>query len=482
MKKDIIVILSGICILIIIGVSIFLVHEKRENTQGDSLVEQIDNATSIHEENNVKRKFREFNIDLSMHSIDLNAILDGGPGKDGIPALTNPKTVSLDDVDTKEDILGILVEINDEKKYYPYNVLVWHEIINDTLGGKEIAVTFCPLCGSAIVFDRDVEGEILDFGVSGKLFESNLLMYDTQTDSLWSQAKGEAVVGEKTDTKLTRIPFQLLSFKQIREKEENLDVVSTDTGFKRDYSVYPYGDYEENDSMVFPVSVNDKRYFAKEIMYVFSLKDTSISFPVNTIENGLFSFTIEDKEIYIKKDGGEIFITDNGSVIPGYYEMWFSWATHHQLDGIVLPNHEFTQGHNEEEKETEKNKETTYSGEVLAGKTALVIDFNQEDYNKAKEEEKNIMLYFYATWCPLCKEELKDLYAAFNDIEKENIIAFRVNYKDGETQKEEKQLAKEFGVAYQHTKIFIKDGERIHKTPETWNKVQYEEEVIRIFN
>ncbi|MBT7754890.1 MAG: DUF3179 domain-containing protein, partial [Candidatus Magasanikbacteria bacterium] len=260
MKKDIIVILSGICILIIIGVSIFLVHEKRENTQGDSLVEQIDNATSIHEENNVKRKFREFNIDLSMHSIDLNAILDGGPGKDGIPALTNPKTVSLDDVDTKEDILGILVEINDEKKYYPYNVLVWHEIINDTLGGKEIAVTFCPLCGSAIVFDRDVEGEILDFGVSGKLFESNLLMYDTQTDSLWSQAKGEAVVGEKTDTKLTRIPFQLLSFKQIREKEENLDVVSTDTGFKRDYSVYPYGDYEENDSMVFPVSVNDKRY------------------------------------------------------------------------------------------------------------------------------------------------------------------------------------------------------------------------------
>ena len=92
------------------------------------------------------------------------------------------------------------------------------------------------------------------------------------------------------------------------------------------------------------------------------------------------------------------------------------------------------------------------------------------------------MLYFYATWCPLCKEELKDLYAAFNDIEKENIIAFRVNYKDGETQKEEKQLAKEFGVAYQHTKIFIKDGERIHKTPETWNKVQYDEEVIRIFN
>jgi hypothetical protein len=120
----------------------------------------------------------------------LTLIYDGGPGKDGIPTISDPQFLSLDAAKTKPSEWGVLVSIKDKHRFYPYNILVWHEIVNDSMAGKEYAVTFCPLCGSAIVFDRKVGGEILHFGISGKLYESNLLMYDDKTESLWSQAMG----------------------------------------------------------------------------------------------------------------------------------------------------------------------------------------------------------------------------------------------------------------------------------------------------
>ncbi|MCI0533252.1 DUF3179 domain-containing protein, partial [bacterium] len=113
-------------------------------------------------------------------SIPLDKVLGGGPGKDGIPALTNPKFTSVLEAGKvfRDDSLGILVTAGGETRYYPYNILVWHEIANDVVGGKPLVVTFCPLCASAIVFEASVDGEPREFGVSGKLYESNLLMYD----------------------------------------------------------------------------------------------------------------------------------------------------------------------------------------------------------------------------------------------------------------------------------------------------------------
>jgi len=283
----------------------------------------------------IKRSFIGFRTNLIKRTIDLDKILDGGPGKDGIPAIHNPMFIPLVKAKLKDDVLGVLIESRGAIRYYPYNILVWHEIVNDSFGGMDIAVTFCPLCGSGIVFNRRVEGQTLRFGVSGKLYESNLLMYDDQTESLWSQSRGEAVVGDYTGTKLELVKMQLLLFKELKSKYPQAEILSEKTGHSRDYSFYPYGNYNESDDLYFPVSVQDKRFPAKEIMYVFIVDDKYVAFPVKKLGSKRRAKNIEGKKIRAESIGGEINVTVDGKIVPGYYEMWFSWATQHQRDGIV---------------------------------------------------------------------------------------------------------------------------------------------------
>jgi thiol-disulfide isomerase/thioredoxin len=119
-----------------------------------------------------------------------------------------------------------------------------------------------------------------------------------------------------------------------------------------------------------------------------------------------------------------------------------------------------------------------FGGQVLAGESSPLLDFNQADYDKALKSDKIVVLYFYANWCPTCKIEVKNgLYPAFNELNDESVIGFRVNYNDNQTDSSEKGLAKEFGVAYQHTKVFVKNGERILKSPESWSREKYLSEI-----
>ncbi len=267
-------------------------------------------------------------------SIALDEILSGGPGKDGIPAINAPKFESVESVDVGDDVLGVLVTIGGEKRYYPYNILVWHEIVNDSINDTHFAVTFCPLCGSAIVFDRQVNGDVLRFGVSGLLWESNLLMYDTKTESLWSQAKNEAVVGEYTGTKLSLIDMKLLEFEKLKELHPDARVLSRDTGFSRSYDIEPYSGYGLTDELYFPVSVSDKRYPAKKIMYVVPFGGNSYAFADDELSDVA---ELDANGVLLKAERVEdgIEVTADGEPIPGYYEMWFSWAIHHQDDGVV---------------------------------------------------------------------------------------------------------------------------------------------------
>lgn len=139
----------------------------------------------------------------------------------------------------------------------------------------------------------------------------------------------------------------------------------------------------------------------------------------------------------------------------------------------------------EKEGEMMKKDETmmdksSYTGKVLAGTTTKYLDFNKADYDKALKERKKILLYFYANWCPICKKEQVDTFAAFNEIKDPDLIGFRVNYRDGDDDESEKALAKEFGVGYQHTKVILKGGERILKAPDSWDKQRYLEELGKI--
>ncbi|MBI3589374.1 MAG: DUF3179 domain-containing protein [Candidatus Liptonbacteria bacterium] len=325
MPKNFTIIIIGIVLVIILG---FLAWNTREKDVSEGIIS--------HEQAFSRDGLK---TDTSIASIALEKVLSGGPGKDGIPAITNPKFVSAEQAKRflTDDISGILLVRGETAKFYPYNILVWHEVVNDTIEGEAVVVTFCPLCASAIVFDANVDGKKETFGVSGKIYESNLLMYDHATESLWSQIIGEAVVGKKTGKKLTHIPFQLVSFGEIRGRFPQAEILSTDTGFSRDYTFYPYGDYNKNDDIYFPISITDTRLPLKEPMYIVDVLGSSIAFKfLDLKENVTARVRVGTEEITAESKSGDVVVKRaDGTVIPGYYALWFSWAIHHQKDGIV---------------------------------------------------------------------------------------------------------------------------------------------------
>ncbi|MDT8436983.1 MAG: DUF3179 domain-containing protein [Gemmatimonadota bacterium] len=189
--------------------------------------------------------------DFSQASVPLSEILSGGPPKDGIPSIDRPKFESAGDADWLGERDPVLVvEHGGEVKAYPLGILVWHEIVNDEVGGLPVAVTFCPLCNTSIVFEREVDGRVLDFGTTGRLRHSDLVMYDRQTETWWQQAIGEAIVGELTGTRLTLVPANTLGWERARELYPDIRVLSRDTGFESYRRAGRYGrnPYERYDS------------------------------------------------------------------------------------------------------------------------------------------------------------------------------------------------------------------------------------------
>ena len=216
-------------------------------------------------------------------SIDKSLVFGWGPAKDGIPAINDPKFLTISEAKEElsflwENDYGITVTIDWEIKYYPYGILVWHEIVNDEIAWEKIAVTFCPLCGSAIVFDRNTDERELQFWVSGKLYESNMLMYDTGTESLWSQSLWEAVVGDKTGQKLEIIDAELMTFSELQSNYPNAKVLSDNTWHVRNYGFIPYGDYDTSDDLYFSVQNEDVSFNKKEIFYIVPIWNDSVAF------------------------------------------------------------------------------------------------------------------------------------------------------------------------------------------------------------
>lgn len=202
------------------------------------------------------------------HTVPLDQIVSGGPPPDGIPSINSPKFVSIDEGDKflgdSDKVVGI--NINGDIRAYPLQILVWHEIVNDIVGGIPVAVTYCPLCFTNQVFDRTVNNTILQFGTSGKLYNSNLVMYDRSSNSLWSQALGEGIVGKYAGVKLEKFPFDLAYWKDWKQLYPNTKVLSKETGAARPYGADPYGDYYTSPDILFPVSNKDTRLGLKEIV------------------------------------------------------------------------------------------------------------------------------------------------------------------------------------------------------------------------
>ncbi len=289
----------------------------------------------------------EWATDQSKHSVPLDEITSGGPPKDGIPAIDAPTFETALDVDwlgEREPVIAVTVE--GLTRGYPIQVLMWHEIVNDEIQGRPIAVTFCPLCNTSIVFDRRLDGDVLDFGTTGKLRNSDLVMYDRQTESWWQQFSGEAIVGELTGRKLDQIAARIVSWDAFRTTYPESEVLSRETGFVRDYGRNPYTGYDDADSPPFFGAANDddRRLAPKERVVYVEVGDDAIAVPFSVFAEipsltttvggvkttvrwrGDVASALDAAEIGGGRDVGAVTVTVDGKPVPFHEPFWFAVA------------------------------------------------------------------------------------------------------------------------------------------------------------
>lgn len=279
-------------------------------------------------------------FDLSDALVPAEEILRGGPPRDGIPSIDNPRFVAAAAADFLADedrILGVV--INDVARAYPIKILDWHEIVNDEIGGFRFAVTYCPLCGSGAVFDAQVGGAARMFGVSGLLFNSDVLLYDRESESLFSQIMAQAVTGPLRGEKLKLLPAQHTSWGDFRARYPAAEALSVDTGFSRDYQRSPYGDYAQSRTLFFPVAAEAPgQYHPKEVVLGVAVGGARKAYPYSELEKvadsqvAEIADTVGGARVTIRWDpqnrAARAFDADGGEMaaIAGF---WFAWFAFH---------------------------------------------------------------------------------------------------------------------------------------------------------
>lgn len=294
-------------------------------------------------ENNTNTTMQKSNREISTtdgvkHSIPLNEILSGGPQKDGIPSIDEPKFISTKEADEflKATDVGLGIVWKEEARFYPYQILVWHEIVNDTIAGDPILVSYCPLCATGVAFDAKINEEATEFGVSGKLWQSNLLMYNRsknpEDESLWSQVLGEAVLGALTGVKLKIVTSDTVLYGDWKKSHPNTKVLSKDTGSTRSYGSDSYGDYYTSESVSFGATFNDTRLHPKAFVLGIEIDGKYKAYSKDAIKVGETVDSFADKKITIERnDTGEIriFTGDDKKERASVGGFWFSWLAVH---------------------------------------------------------------------------------------------------------------------------------------------------------
>ena len=280
-------------------------------------------------------------FDLENSIISVDNILSGGPPRDGIPSIDKPKFITAKEADfLKPEDRVIGVNYKGVTRAYPIRILNWHEIVNDQMNGESVAVTFCPLCGTGIVYSGDFDGKPHQFGVSGLLYNSDVLLYDRETETLWSQILSKGISGKLVNQALKVIPSSHTSWQSWRKQNPQTLVLSTDTGMKRNYTRSPYGDYTKNSSTYFPVAFKSKRYHPKERVLGVTINGNHKAYPFSELakladttlkddfagQQLTIEFDVENREGVIKNKAGVI--------LPTVNSFWFAWYAFHPKAGI----------------------------------------------------------------------------------------------------------------------------------------------------
>jgi hypothetical protein len=276
-------------------------------------------------------------FDLTNATISQDQILGGGPPKDGIPAIFEPRLIAPRSASyLKPDNRVIGIELDGVSRAYPISILNWHEIVNDKINQHSFAVTYCPLCGTGVAFYSKLRGKDAEFGVSGLLYNSDVLLYDRETESLWSQILGEAISGDLVGEKLKAIPISHTTWRNWLRQHPDTTVLSDKTGFFRDYSRNPYRGYEKSRSLYF--QVNNKApatYHPKEEVIGVEFDGAFKAYPFAELDKqGLSKFddTVNGTRINITWDSvnRSVKLFDkNGGRIAGVQGFWFAWFAFH---------------------------------------------------------------------------------------------------------------------------------------------------------
>ncbi|MBE0615959.1 MAG: DUF3179 domain-containing protein [Burkholderiales bacterium] len=273
-----------------------------------------------------------------MNGFDLNGSLipgeqihAGGPPKDGIPAIDKPdftKARLAGFLHDDDAVLGMVR--NGVARAYPVRILNWHEVVNDRFGEDAVVISFCPLCGTGAAFDARVDGRVLDFGVSGLLYNSDVLLYDRQTQSLWSQLLAQAISGPMKGKRLTLLPLTHTSWADWRGQQPETDVLTTNTGQTRPYARDPYAGYESSEQIMFPVAFRSAGFHPKERVLGVRIGDVAKAYPFVELgkTNGLVPDRIGDTALNIRFDhkaSRATAHTIDGRQLPAVVGYWFAW-------------------------------------------------------------------------------------------------------------------------------------------------------------
>lgn len=269
-------------------------------------------------------------FDLNHLSIPKKDVLSGGPPRDGIPSINAPRFVSASKATLGNDDLVISVSLEGETKAYPLRILVWHEIVNDVVGDTPLAVTYCPLCGTAMVFKAEIGGQPRSFGVSGLLYQSDVLLYDRETESLWSQLAMKAVSGPEVGNRLDWVPSQMMKFSAWREKYPEARVLSFETGHKRNYSGSPYQSYFKSKELMFPVKISRKEIKPKAWVIGIIHDGRPVAYSLELLKaEGTLTDTSFDPALQLRYDKDadwvEVQIEGTVPIIPSVRVYWFAW-------------------------------------------------------------------------------------------------------------------------------------------------------------
>lgn len=275
-------------------------------------------------------------FDLTDTSIPRADIYHGGPGRDGIPSIDRPRFISANDAKFLKPTDRVLGLVHDGVvRAYPIKILNYHEIVNDTVNKQTIVVSYCPLCGSGVAFKPEINDTDNSFGVSGLLYNSDMLLYDRATGSLWSQIMGKAISGELKGSKLVTLVLANTSWGHWLQQYPDTEVLSTHTGFSRNYRRHPYGDYDINRALYFPVTNTSTRYHPKERVIGLVLGEKSKAWPVSELAKQHLTifqdkFAGQTLTIHYDANSQSAVIYDlRGQQIPTTTLFWFAWVAFH---------------------------------------------------------------------------------------------------------------------------------------------------------